>query len=108
MSVSSLQLWCFNTCTVDSLSDLVMMCFPLQSRPHPTHEAMIGIISFTAIIDNNAAMDWESSTVLWLCHIWSQRLSQKAPQPHDPEASKVTIYSGLLLMRVGIIDIAFH
>ena len=31
------------------------MCFPLQSRPHPTHEAMIGIISFTAIIDNNRA-----------------------------------------------------
>ena len=76
MSLSSLQLWCFNTCTADSLSDLVMMCFPLQSRPdqiqYPTHEAMIGIISFTAIIDNNATMDWESNTVLWLCHIWSQ------------------------------------
>ena len=68
MSVSSLQLWCFNTYTADS-SDLVMMCVSLQSRPHPTHEAMIGIISFTAIIDNNAAMDWKSSTVLWLCHI---------------------------------------
>ena len=85
-----------------------MMCFPLQSRPHPMHEAMIGIISFTAIIDNNATMDWESSTALWLCHIWSQRLSQKAPQPHDPDVSKVTMYSGLLLMRVGIIDILFH
>ena len=35
-------------------------------------------------------------------------ISQKAPQPHDPEASKVTMYSGLLLMRVGIIDIPFH
>ena len=32
-------------------------------------------------------------------------ISREAPQPHDPEVSKVTIYSGLLLMRVGIIDI---
>ena len=67
MSLSSLQLWCFNTCTADSLSDLVMMCFPLQSRPdqiqYPTHEAMIGIISFTAIIDNNA--QWTGRVTLY-------------------------------------------
>ena len=56
MRVSSLQLRCFMTCTADSLSDLVRMCFPLQSWPHTMHEAMIRIISFTA-------MDWESSTV---------------------------------------------
>ena len=57
---------------------------------------MIGIISFTV-------MDWESSTVLSLHGSWSQWLSQKAPQPHDPEASEVTMYSVFLLMRVGII-----
>ena len=96
MRVSSLQLRRFMTCTADSLSDLARMCFPLQSWPHTTHEAMIGIISFTA-------MDWESSAVLLLHGIWSQWLSQKEPQPHDPEASEVTMYSGLLLMRVGII-----
>ena len=66
--------------------------------PYTTHEAMIGIISFTA-------MDWESSVVLSLHGIWRQWLSQKAPQPHDPEGSEVTMYSGLLLMRVGIIAI---
>ena len=35
-------------------------------------------------------------------------ISRKAPQPHDLEASKVTMYSDLLLMRVDIIDIPFH
>ena len=70
MSVSSLQLRRFMTCTADSLSDLVRMCFPVQSWPHTMHEAMIGIISFTA-------MDWESSAVLSLHGIWSQRLLQK-------------------------------
>ena len=65
MRVSSLQLQCFMTCTADSLSDLARMCFPLQSQPHTIREAMIGIISFTA-------MEWESSTVLLLHGIWSQ------------------------------------
>lgn len=65
------------------------------------YEAMIGIISFTA-------MDWESSIVLSLHGIRRQLLSQKAPQPHDPEGSEVTMYSGLLLVRVGIIDTLFH
>ena len=86
--------------TTAALSHLILIVMPFHSLPHTAHATTMGRSSFT---------------VIWTAfHIsghrkWNQLpVEQKAPHPQCPEASEITVASGLVTDLHASIRVPFH
>ena len=85
--------------TTAELSHKALTVLPFHLLPHNAAAITMGTISFTAM--------W--AVAMGPAHFnWNHSGPEKAPQPHEPDASGVSVACGSGLLIAIIMDIPFH